>query len=82
MTVIEIGQLFALFLHFRESSRCFSVYLPYFSCACFFFFERLEISHCHYFKASIGLEIGLLAKIASWPLLKVQSETDLWMKTV
>ena len=31
---------------------------------------------------TIGLEIGLLTKIAFWSLLKVQSETDLWVKTV
>ena len=31
---------------------------------------------------TIGLEIGLLTKIAFWSLLKVQSETDLWVKIV
>ena len=36
----------------------------------------------HIFYITIGLEIGLLTKIAFWSLLKVQSETDLWVKTV
>ena len=47
-TLIEIGLFFALFLHFRESYRCFSVHLPRFSCSRFFFFASLENSHCHY----------------------------------
>ena len=31
---------------------------------------------------TLRLEYGLLTKIAFWSLLKVQSETDLWVKTV
>ena len=51
MALIEIGPLFVLFLHFRESYWCFGVNLP---CFFFFFYSRVfffaSLESCHYFK--------------------------------